>query len=122
MSTRPCASRPPGRPPDSAPSRCGRSTKSCARMAGIVLPVGSKDPTPRTIDPRPRTVDPAPLNGFAPQDTRCDDERRISKGRTLMKLTSALAGALVVALAGTGHAAGQSVLFVGNSFTFGSGS
>lgn len=39
-----------------------------------------------------------------------------------MKLTSALAGALVVALAGTGHAAGQSVLFIGNSFTFGSGS
>jgi len=39
-----------------------------------------------------------------------------------MKLTSALAGALVVALGSTGHAAGQSVLFVGNSFTFGSGS
>jgi len=39
-----------------------------------------------------------------------------------MKLTSALVGALVVALAGTGQAAGQSVLFVGNSFTFGSGS
>jgi len=39
-----------------------------------------------------------------------------------MKITSALAGALVVALAGTGHAAGQSVLFIGNSFTFGSGS
>jgi len=39
-----------------------------------------------------------------------------------MKITSALAGVLVVALAGTGHAAGQSVLFIGNSFTFGSGS
>src|SRR5690349_7323903 len=39
-----------------------------------------------------------------------------------MKSTSALAGVLVVALAGTGHAAGQSVLFIGNSFTFGSGS
>jgi len=39
-----------------------------------------------------------------------------------MRITSALAGALVVALAGTGHAAGQSVLFIGNSFTFGSGS
>ena len=39
-----------------------------------------------------------------------------------MKLTLALVGALVVALAGTGLAAGQSVLFVGNSFTFGSGS
>jgi len=39
-----------------------------------------------------------------------------------MKWTSALVGALVVALAGTGHAAGQSVLFIGNSFTFGSGS
>ena len=39
-----------------------------------------------------------------------------------MKLTLALVGALVVALAGTGLAAGTSVLFIGNSFMFGSGS
>lgn len=39
-----------------------------------------------------------------------------------MKFTSAIVAILVVALGSTGHAAGRSVLFVGNSFTFGSGS
>jgi len=39
-----------------------------------------------------------------------------------MKFTSAIVASLVVALGSTGHAAGRSVLFVGNSFTFGSGS
>jgi len=40
-----------------------------------------------------------------------------------MKVTSAvLAGLLVVVSGATGHAAGESVLFIGNSFTFGSGS
>ncbi len=39
-----------------------------------------------------------------------------------MKLTSALAAGFVLALASTASAAGESVLFIGNSFTFGSGS
>ena len=39
-----------------------------------------------------------------------------------MKLTSALAAAIVVASTLTGTAAGTSVLFIGNSFLFGSGS
>jgi len=39
-----------------------------------------------------------------------------------MKVTSALIAMLVLALGSIGHAAGESVLFVGNSFTFGSGS
>lgn len=39
-----------------------------------------------------------------------------------MKFTSAMVASLVVALGSAGHAAGRSVLFVGNSFTFGSGS
>ena len=39
-----------------------------------------------------------------------------------MKFTWAFVAGLVVALGSTGHAAGRSVLFVGNSFTFGSGS
>lgn len=39
-----------------------------------------------------------------------------------MKLTWAIVASLVLALGSTGHAAGRSVLFVGNSFTFGSGS
>jgi len=39
-----------------------------------------------------------------------------------MKFTSAIVASLVVVLGSTGHAAGRSVLFVGNSFTFGSGS
>jgi hypothetical protein len=38
-----------------------------------------------------------------------------------MKLTAIVAG-LVLALGSTGHAAGESILFIGNSFTFGSGS
>ncbi len=39
-----------------------------------------------------------------------------------MKLTSTLIAGLIVALGGPGVAAGTSVLFIGNSFTFGSGS
>lgn len=39
-----------------------------------------------------------------------------------MKLTMALAAGLVLALGSTGYAAGESILFIGNSFTFGSGS
>ncbi len=39
-----------------------------------------------------------------------------------MKLTTMFAGILVLALTGVGAAAGKSVLFVGNSFLFGSGS
>lgn len=39
-----------------------------------------------------------------------------------MRFTSALVASLVLALGSTGHAAGESVLFIGNSFTFGSGS
>ncbi len=39
-----------------------------------------------------------------------------------MKFTWAIVASLVVALGSTGQAAGRSVLFVGNSFTFGSGS
>jgi hypothetical protein len=39
-----------------------------------------------------------------------------------MKLTSALAAILLVALTVAGHAAGTSILFIGNSFLFGSGS
>lgn len=39
-----------------------------------------------------------------------------------MKFTSVVVASLIVALGSTGHAAGKSVLFVGNSFTFGSGS
>ncbi len=39
-----------------------------------------------------------------------------------MKFTLAIVASLVVALGSTGHAAGRSILFVGNSFTFGSGS
>jgi len=39
-----------------------------------------------------------------------------------MKFTSAIVASLVMALGSAGHAAGRSVLFVGNSFTFGSGS
>lgn len=39
-----------------------------------------------------------------------------------MRVTAALIASTVLALAGTGTAAGTSVLFIGNSFTFGSGS
>ena len=39
-----------------------------------------------------------------------------------MRFTMALAAGLVLGLGSTGYAAGESVLFVGNSFTFGSGS
>ncbi len=39
-----------------------------------------------------------------------------------MKFTAAIVASLVIALGSTGHAAGRSILFVGNSFTFGSGS
>src|SRR6476661_2737894 len=45
-----------------------------------------------------------------------------NKGDRFMKVTSALIAMLVLALGSIGHAAGESVLFVGNSFTFGSGS
>src|SRR4051794_13038141 len=45
-----------------------------------------------------------------------------NKGERFMKVTSALIAMLVLALGSIGHAAGESVLFVGNSFTFGSGS
>src|SRR6476659_1953469 len=44
------------------------------------------------------------------------------RGERFMKVTSALIAMLVLALGSIGHAAGESVLFVGNSFTFGSGS
>ena len=37
-----------------------------------------------------------------------------------MKFTSAVVASLILALGSTGHAAGESVLFIGNSFTFGS--
>src|SRR3984893_9513330 len=43
-------------------------------------------------------------------------------GRVMMKLRSALAASLILAFGLTGTAAGTSVLFVGNSFLFGSGS
>ena len=39
-----------------------------------------------------------------------------------MKVTSALLAGLLVVASTTGYAAGESVLFIGNSFTFGSGS
>lgn len=39
-----------------------------------------------------------------------------------MKFTMALAAGFVLALGSTGYAAGESILFIGNSFTFGSGS
>ena len=39
-----------------------------------------------------------------------------------MRFTLAIVASLVMALGSAGHAAGRSVLFVGNSFTFGSGS
>jgi len=39
-----------------------------------------------------------------------------------MRVTTAVVAGLLLALTSTGHAAGESVLFVGNSFTFGSGS
>ena len=39
-----------------------------------------------------------------------------------MKFTSAALAALLLVAGTTGHAAGESVLFIGNSFTFGSGS
>ena len=39
-----------------------------------------------------------------------------------MRVTAALIASLVLALTGTGSAAGTSVLFIGNSFTFGAGS
>ena len=39
-----------------------------------------------------------------------------------MKFTSMAVAGLVLALGSTGHAAGESILFIGNSFTFGSGS
>src|SRR5512143_1860515 len=39
-----------------------------------------------------------------------------------MRFTFAVVAGLVFALGGVGYAAGESILFVGNSFTFGSGS
>jgi hypothetical protein len=39
-----------------------------------------------------------------------------------MKLTTIAVAGLILALGSTGHAAGESILFIGNSFTFGSGS
>ena len=44
------------------------------------------------------------------------------KGDWSMKFTSALVASLILALGTTGSAAGTSVLFIGNSFLFGSGS
>lgn len=44
------------------------------------------------------------------------------KGDWSMKFTSALVASLILALGATGSAAGTSVLFIGNSFLFGSGS
>ena len=39
-----------------------------------------------------------------------------------MKFTAMVVAGLVLALGSTGHAAGESILFIGNSFTFGAGS